>query len=78
MKKVEELVVEATQRAYEAAMINAGKEPSTLEITTVLLQSQLAVLAQLFCESEDDLADYWKAVIAVIKGVRGGSQGEAS
>lgn len=66
MTKVEELVVEATQRAYMTAMVEAGgKEPTLLATTTVLLQAQLAVLAQALFEDQQGIEDFWQAVVTV-------------
>ena len=64
---VDELVVEATKRAYEQATVFNGREPTLAETSTVLLQAQLAVLASYMFEDEE-LLEFWKNVINVIRG----------
>jgi hypothetical protein len=67
---LDELVLEATRRAYEAAVVCHGREPTLAETSLVLLQSQIALLASTMLQG-DDLLAYWKGVIEVIRGSNG-------
>lgn len=65
--RLDDLVIEATRRAYEVATVYYGREPTLSETTLILLQSQLALLAATIFQG-DDLVAYWRGVIDVIRG----------
>jgi hypothetical protein len=67
MTDVDDLVIEATKRAYEQATVFNGREPTLAETSTVLLQAQLAVIASYMFE-DAELIEFWRNVINVIRG----------
>lgn len=71
---LEDLVTTATKRAYEQAMVLHGRVPTQSEVTVVLVQAQIAVLAASLFDPEE-LLTYWGNIITVI---RGGKSLEAS
>lgn len=64
---VDDLVVEASRRAVEAATVLYKREPTVIEASLILIQAQVAMLTATLLGG-DEMEKYWANVIKVIRG----------
>lgn len=74
--ELEDLIGEATSRAYERAMLRYGREPTANEVALHLMECQLMLLLAELYDDDASMLDYWRRVILVLRD--GKMSGEAS